>query len=244
MSKTIVATLLAALALTFTVSRLAAEDAKPDADGFVTIFNGTDLTGWDGLKDYWEVKDGAISGHEVKAKSKQTFLVYKDTVKDFELHLKFKFAAVDGKVEGNSGVQFRSILKDKKNFVVAGYQADFDASNGFTGIIYDEAGGAGGRGIMSNRGERTHWDADNKRHNEKLDKSSDEIKKAIKVGDWNDVVLIVKGNNVKYSINGVTTTELTDESPKALKEGVLALQCHAGFTMDIQFKDIKLKKLD
>ena len=32
---------------------------------------------------------------------------------------------------------------------------------------------------MSNRGEKTHWDADNKRHNEKLEKGGDEIKSAI-----------------------------------------------------------------
>ena len=38
-------------------------------------------------------------------------------------------------------------------------------------------------------------------------------------------------------------TDLTDDSPKALKDGVLALQCHAGFTMDVQFKDIKIKLL-
>jgi hypothetical protein len=96
---------------------------------------------------------------------------------------------------------------------------------------------------MSARGEKTHWDDANQRHNEKMDKSDADIKKEIKVGDWNDVVLKVKGNHVVYQINGVTTTELTDESPKALKEGVLAFQLHQGFTMEIQLKDIKLKKL-
>ena len=40
-------------------------------------------------------------------------------------------------------------------------------------------------------------------------------------------------------------TEMIDESPKAvLKGGVIALQMHAGFTMDIQFKDISIKFLD
>jgi hypothetical protein len=169
-------------------------------------------------------------------------------VKDFELRLKFKFAPAgpDGKVDGNSGIQFRSKILDPKKdpYRVGGYQADFDAGNGYTGIIYDEAGGAGKRDIMSNRGEKTHWDADNKRHNEKLAMSSDEIKKAIKVGDWNDVVLTAKGNHITYQINGNTTTDLTDDSPKAVSEGVLALQLHAGFTMDIQFKDIRMKKLD
>ena len=59
--------------------------------------------------------------------------------------------------------------------------------------------------------------------------------------DWNDVALLVKGNHIIYSINGQLMTDLTDDSPKALKEGVLAFQVHAGFTMEIQFKDIKLK---
>ena len=48
----------------------------------------------------------------------------------------------------------------------------------------------------------------------------------------------------KTSINGHLMTDLTDDSPKALKEGVLAFQLHGGFTMDIQFKDVKLKLLE
>ena len=75
-------------------SLVAAEEPKADAEGFVTIFNGKDLTGWSGLPDYWEVKDGVISGHETSNKSKQTFLVYEKPVKDFELRLSFKFAPV------------------------------------------------------------------------------------------------------------------------------------------------------
>src|SRR3974390_1610884 len=78
---------------------------RPDKDGFITIFNGKDLSGWEGLEDYWSVKDGVISGHETKEKSKQTFLVCTAAkFSDFELRLKYKFATPDG----NSGVQFRS----------------------------------------------------------------------------------------------------------------------------------------
>src|SRR3954453_12330433 len=91
-----------------------AADLKPDADGFIEIFNGKDLTGWEGLPDFWSVKDGAITATETKDKSKQTFLVFKGMpVSDFELHWKYKFVTK----EGNSGVQFRSKLKDPKNFV-------------------------------------------------------------------------------------------------------------------------------
>ena len=136
-------------------------------------------------------------------------------------------------------------MLDAKGFRVGGYQADCDAKAGYDGCIYDEASVAGGRGVMSTRGEKTVWDADNKRKNDKLGDGNAALKEKIKVGDWNDVVLVTKGNHVTYSINGQLMTDLTDDSPKALKEeGVLAFQLHAGFTMEIQFKDIKIKLRD
>ena len=217
----------------------AIELPKPDADGFVEIFNGKDLAGWQGFPGYWSVRDGAITGSEQKATSKHTFLVLTamPTVANFELHYKYKFGTPDG----NSGVQFRSKIYDEKNFAVGGYQADCDAKAGYDGSIYDEHGIAGGRNTMSNRGEKTTWDADTKRHNDKLPEDNAELKKLIKIGDWNDVVLVANGNHVTYTINGHLMTDLTDESPKALKDGVVALQIHGGFTMDIQFKDLKIK---
>ena len=103
-------------------SALVAADAKPDANGFVTIFNGTDLTGWEGMEGYWSVKDGVISGHETKDKSKQTFLIFTPAkVSDFELRLKFKFAAVDGKVDGNN-VSFTVKREMGGNTVVTKYE--------------------------------------------------------------------------------------------------------------------------
>jgi hypothetical protein len=244
MCKHVAASVLVVLGLAVSVAPSQDQAAglpKPDADGFMTIFNGKDLTGWDGLPDYWSVKDGLLIGHETKDKSKQTFLVFTGCkVSDFELHIKYKFATPDG----NSGVQFRSKVLDPKTFKVGGYQADFDGKAGYDGSIYDEAGVAGGRATMSNRGEKTAWDANNKRQNEKLDGSNAELKKLIKVGDWNDIVLVAKGNHIVFSINGHVMTDLTDDSPKALNEGVLALQLHAGYTMEIQFKDVRLKLLD
>src|SRR6516165_12340159 len=65
---------------------------KPDADGFIALFNGHDLTGWTGLPDYWSVTDGSIRGQQMKETSKQTFLVFAPLmVKDFELRLKYRF---------------------------------------------------------------------------------------------------------------------------------------------------------
>ena len=71
---------------------------------------------------------------------------------------------------------------------------------------------------MSNLGEKTVWDKDNKRHNSPLGESSADLKKVIHPHgeEWNDIVLVVKGNHFVYSINGHVTTDLTDESPKAV----------------------------
>ena len=200
------------------------------------------LPGWAGLEDYWSVKDGVICAKEVKEKSKQTFLVLTAAKPgDFELHFKYKFATPDG----NSGLQLLSKLLDPKSYRVGGYQADFDAKAGYDGSIYDEAGVAGKRGIMSKRGEKTHWspNANDQPKKDNIGGGDAELRKFIKVGDWNDVILTAKGNHITYSINGHLMTDLTDDSPKALKEGVLALQLHAGYTMEIQFKDVKIKLL-
>jgi hypothetical protein len=160
-------------------------------------------------------------------------------VTDFELRLSYRFASP----EGNSGIQFRSMVLDSKAYRVGGYQADFDAEVEYDGSIYDEAGVAGDRGTLSDRGEKTTWDAGFKRHIEPLGESGPDLKRLIKLGDWNDVLLVARDNHVVYSINGRVMSELIDDSPAALREGVLALQLHAGFTMDVRFKDVRIKVL-
>jgi hypothetical protein len=218
---------------------------QPDADGFINLFNGKDLTGWEGLEGFWSVKDGAIDGSETKDKSKQTFLVLSASKADpkkfgnFEMHFKYKFVTP----AGNSGLQFRSKILDEKTYRVGGYQADFDGNAQYDGGFYDEAGVAGSRGIMANRGFKTTWDSANKRVNEPLGLSKEDLAKAVKKGDWNSMIVAVKGNTMRIALNGQNLGELIDNSPKAVHEGVIAFQMHAGYTMSIQFKDVKIKLL-
>ncbi len=197
------------------------------------------------MEGYWSVEDGAITCKETKATSKQSDLIlssskdYPEKFANFELRYSWKMVTPDG----NSGVQFRSEIDNPKMLHVGGYQADIDGKNQYTGIIYCEGKVAGGRGVMSNRGEKTVWDENKKRTNTKLEESNDDLKKAIKpTGEWNDCVVVADGNHMVYSINGHVTTDLTDSSPDARKDGVIALQMHAGFTMTIQFKDVKIKR--
>ncbi|MCP4816306.1 MAG: DUF1080 domain-containing protein, partial [Planctomycetaceae bacterium] len=56
---------LVALASLFTVNASAADKpqtAPAEQAGMKRIFNGKDLTGWDGDPRLWSVKDGAIRG--------------------------------------------------------------------------------------------------------------------------------------------------------------------------------------
>ena len=153
--------------------------------------------------------------------------------------MQYKFATPTG----NSGFQFRSQVIDEKTYRVGGYQADIDGNAQYDGGFYDEAGIAGKRGIMANRGDKTTWDSENKRRNEPLGKSKAELAKVIKKGDWNAMILTAKGNTMSIQINGQLMGELIDNSPKAVKEGLIAIQMHAGYTMTIQVKDIKIKLL-
>ena len=177
----------------------AQESTKPDAQGFVSLFDGKSLDGWEGMPGYWSVVDGAIVGKEEKDKSEQTFLIYKGkNFANFELHFKYKFGTPDG----NSGIQFRSKVVNPPTWKVGGYQADMDGKSTYDGSIYDEAGVAGRQVTMSNRGEKTVWTKENKREVEKMPESNAELKKFIHTGGWNDAVLVVQGNHFTYSING------------------------------------------
>jgi hypothetical protein len=216
--------------------------AAKDESGFQPLFDGKSLDNWEGNQKFWSVKDGTITGQTTKENPTQgnTFLVYKGgDVSDFELRFEYKI------VGGNSGVQYRSKVLDPKNFRVGGYQADFEAGKTFSGILYDEGGVAGGRNIMANRGESvTFGQGANDRKVEKLPMSSEDLQKSIKNEDWNEYTIIARGNHLIHKINGNTTAECVDQSDKALKSGVLALQLHAGPPMTVQFRNIRMKKLD
>lgn len=221
-------------------AQLNVQPFDPSEEGFVAIFNGRDLTGWQGLPDFWSVTDGAISGHETKEASRQTFLVFNGvTPADFELRLKYKFTTP----RGNSGVQFRSKVLDSTNWRVGGYQADFDAQGGVDGSIYDEAGVAGNREVMSRRGEKTIWRSSNERREETLGGGVANLAQSININDWNDVSLRIEGDHFEYRINGHLMTEMIDDAAESLHHGVIAFQLHQGFTMEILFKDVRMKFL-
>ena len=209
-------------------------------DGFVSIFDGKTLDGWEGKEALWSVKDGVINGQTTKEKPTRgnTFLIYrKAAVANFELKWEYRFVSA----KGNSGIQYRS--EELDNFVVKGYQADFEAGTTYSGILYGEKTG---RGIMCSRGKKA-WLGDGKTRVKPDETVADsgELQKGIKgTGEWNTYHVIADGNHFTHKINGVVMSETFDESKKDMKaSGILALQLHAGPPMQIQFRKIMLKTL-
>lgn len=97
------------------------------------LFNGKDLTGWDGNMSLWRVENGEIVGKSPGIKRNE-FLKSQMVADDFRLDLKMKLTPNTE----NSGVQFRSeVLPDG---LVRGYQAD--AGLGWWGKLYEEHGRA------------------------------------------------------------------------------------------------------
>ena len=89
--------------------------ADESDDGYQCLFDGKTLKGWEGKPEFWSVRDGVITGQTTAEKPTKgnTFLIWRDGKPgDFELHLKFRI------VNGNSGIQYRSVEQD--NFVVGG----------------------------------------------------------------------------------------------------------------------------
>ena len=211
------------------------------------IFNGKDLTGWDGDSRLWTVKDGVIRGQTTPENPTKgnTFCVWRGgRLKDFELKLKFRIE------NGNSGVQYRSKEFDK--WRITGYQAEVENKQGKVGFLYHE----GGRGWLVNVGDFMVIDEQGEK---KVISNVNDQKGLIEAGyykekDWNEYRIVCQGNHVSHYLNGFQTMELIDndrvtnpDDPKdrkgSIREGVLALQIHAGPPMLVEFKDIRIKPL-
>lgn len=242
--------LLTALTLvTFQVIAAAGpQAAPPESADMRRIFNGNDLTGWDGDPRLWSVRDGAIRGETTRDNKAEgnTFLIWKDgATKDFELRLSFRCNAAN-----NSGIQYRSKRVSGANarnqWVVKGYQHEIrnqDRLPDVSGFIYDEGGLAGGRGRICLVGEKAVWEESGKKVTESLI-DSEGFMKLFKLDDWNDVVIVAKGTHLRHYLNDRLVLDFEDHPKVALSEGILALQLHAGNPMWVEFRNIRIRELE
>ena len=203
--------------------------------GFESLFNGKDLSGWDGNPELWSVQDGVITGVTKGPEHLKynQFLIWKGVASDFELRLEFR---LEGK--NNSGVQYRSKRMEKVGkWSVGGYQADIHPNPPYTGMLYDERG----RGILAQRGQKVTAMENGKKKIEKLDVPVDPKD----LSKWHSMTIICRGNRQIHKVDGVTTIEFIDNQKSERElEGLIAFQVHRGPAMKAQFRNIRIKHFE
>jgi hypothetical protein len=215
-----------------------AASAADDEAGFTPIFNGKDLTGWDGAPGLWSVKDGVIVGEttEQNKLSTNTFLIWRGGQADnFVLRLSIKLR------NHNTGIQYRSHEIDGVKWGMGGYQADFASDDWIPGICYEERG----RGVLARQGQKVQIKPDGKIEVLAQFASEEDVRKAIKIGEWNDYEIVAQGNHLIQKINGQVTCDIVDDQlEKRAMAGQIGFQMHVGPPMEVEFKNVRLKALE
>ena len=204
---------------------------KNETIPFTTIFDGKTLDGWRGKEGIWTVKNGVI--HSANATSRNWLIWEAGKTKDFELKLKTKFTT------GNSGVQVRS--QEIEPFMVQGYQMEI-AEGHKMGLWHHSLlpKEHKHRSHLSVAGQKVHIAEDGKKTVTQVT-PAEEVQKAWKENQWNELTIIAKGPNLKQYVNGVLLSDLTDHEAKFLsRDGLLALQNH-GKKCVVEFKDIRIR---
>ncbi len=139
---------------------------------------------------------------------------YLSTNKKYKnFELKLKFKQ---EANGNSGVFIRSSIEGTK---ISGWQVEVAPSGMHTGGIYESYG----RGwLIQPKPEDEQW---------------------LKMGEWNTMKILVKGDEVTSTLNGHQMVTLKDEKI-GKGEGFIALQIHDGGGIKVRWKKIRIKVLD
>jgi len=212
--------------------------AANDESGFVQIFDGKSLAGWEGDPQYWRVEDGCLVGEVTPANllKQNSFIIWRGgETRDFELKMEYRISA-----KGNSGVNYRSVTATNGPWALRGYQADMDGANRYTGQNYEEKG----RTFLALRGQVTRQVEGQLPQVIGTLGSTNELLSAIKTNDWNEYHIIATGNTLTHILNGRVMSMVVDEDAKGRRsDGLLGVQVHVGPPMKIEYRNIRLKHL-
>lgn len=211
---------LAVALLILSAALLPAEDKKgPPVVGpregkreVVEVFNGKDLTGWEGHDKYWSVKDGVIIGKNTDPVPVSTYLLTKRKFSDFRLVCDFKLA----KSEMHSGIAlWGRVAPDKGDkYTYAGHLVMFPSGYGFYDLY--------GRNMIHENGAKA--------------------RKVGKQHDWNRIEILAQGNRIRFVLNGVLISDWREPLPDRIKEAPIGLQLHSNkVPQEVQFRNLTLE---
>ena len=226
-----------------------------DHTGYLSLFDGVSLKGWDGNSKFWRVEDGAIVGESTPTNpSGNNYVVYRDLVaKDFTLKFEIK---VEG--NGGSGLQYRSqtglpwlanisptvtanVGPVNLNWMMTGPQADFWPSRVYTGQFYSEntpmrilawrgqvveGFGARSKTLMGTIADRAA------------------LGNVVKMNDWNQYIVIARGGTFVHIVNGQLMAVMIDDDPQSSNNqpGMFGIEIEA--TTKVSVRNIWVKKIN
>ena len=199
------------LALLFVLSSSSAQKsadwsrtlALPKGEKRVVLFNGRNLSGWEGqIGKYWSVEKGVIRGANEEEVPASTYLFTKKHYRNFRLLLEVKQTRGDHYSTMHSAVcALGEKLTDK---------GDPHSYKGPLLMFCNDWG---------------IWDAN--RRNRIYPIGAGRVDNpAEKVGDWNQIEILVIGDRIRMVGNGRQTIDFTD-SPGTLTASPIGLQLHS-----------------
>jgi Domain of Unknown Function (DUF1080) len=225
-----------------------------DHEGYVPLFDGVSLKGWDGNSKFWRVENGAIVGESTPSNpSGNSYIVYRNLeAKDFTLKFEIK---IEG--DGGSGIQYRSKTgvpwlrpipanvtanagPVNLDWMMTGPQADFWPSRVYTGQFYSEntpmrilawrgqvveGFGEKSKRLMGTIGDRAGLGA------------------LVRMDDWNQYTVIARGGTFLHILNGQLFSVMIDDDPASSNNqpGLFGIEIEA--TTKVSVRNMWVKKL-
>ena len=184
--------------------------------GFVALFDGVNLTGWEGDSAVWSVQDGTLRAQTEKRPPRDSSCLFWSggELGDFEFRFRFRL------LSGNAGIYYRALRLNEFN--AGGYQ--FDIFTTITGNLLDTGG------------DRT------RRELFRVDSPAVKLKRKPRpVGTgWHEAVIVASGSRLIHKLDGELLCDISDDAPEATRSGRLALEA-ASLTI-VEFKDLQLKR--
>jgi len=184
----------------------------------IQLFNGRDLSGWEGYPEHWSVRDGVIVGKNTEPVPVSTYLLTIRKFSDFNL----KFAAKLVESEMHSGIALwgrvdpnapKPADRARSRYTYAGHLVMFPSDWG----LYDLFGRNG------------------------LTVDNAPAKAVGKQHDWNEMELFAQGNRIRLVANGVLVVDWREPEPARIKEAPIGLQLHSNkVPQEVHFRGLLL----
>jgi len=226
-----------------------------DHTGYVSLFDGISLKGWDGNPKFWRVENGAIVGESTPTNpSGNSYIVYRDLVaRDFTLKFEIK---VEG--DGGSGIQYRSqtglpwlaniqpavtanVGPVNLNWMMTGPQADFWPSRVYTGQFYSENTPMR---ILAWRGQVVEGFGARSKTLVGTIADRAALGTVVKGNDWNQYVVIARGGTFVHVVNGQLMAVMIDDDPASSNNqpGRFGIEIEA--TTKVSVRNMWVKKIN